>query len=99
MPRIKQGGSSAASNVDTVKKLKAQIDNLEQKLQDLEYEKRTPRHSEDGVTLSKDKMIELLGILTHCFQKDAKPHDSIPTPTPPSSEPRPLPWRRFTTLV
>jgi len=119
MPRTKQSASEGS-----YKGLKEQIQSLEQKIDFLEREhtpapKATPmRETNDTdnddayITLPKEKMIDLLGILTHCLKKEQQrdqvrsvsdgvisPSPTLTAPTKESTPSSKMPWRRFTTFV
>jgi len=110
MPRTKQTVSEGS-----YKGLKEQIQALQQKIDILERgniqspkasptrETHDTENDDAYITLPKEKMVDLLGILTHCLKKEQQ-RDQVPsTLPPPAKESTPssstMPWRRFTTFV
>jgi len=100
-----------------MKTLKDQIAALQQKIELMEQYNGVPRKvphvppkDDDAfVTLPKDRMMELLNVMTHCLQKEQQ-KDDAPAPSlydkkknastdSESSSKPPISWRRFTTLV
>ena len=122
MVRTKQSVSEGGSQ--TMKGLREQINALQQKIDMLERS-HSPLHksSENNsidkndmyITLPQEKMVELLGILTHFLkkeqQKDYGNSSSFQSPSSESiktadqktdysaSSPPSFPWRRFTTFA
>jgi len=122
MPRTKQTVSEGS-----YKGLKEQIQALQQKIDILERgniqspkasptrETHDTENDDAYITLPKEKMVDLLGILTHCLKKEqqreqARPvyDGNLPVSASPSAMPPPanestslskMPWRRFTTFV